>query len=91
VELIGETTRGSLSPRHRVTLPNSGIEVQFSKGVVYAPNGQLISGVGLTPAMQLNQLAFEDPLIVKLIATKKLDASLLPLKGTLAIVPQEKR
>ncbi|MGS0673832.1 hypothetical protein [Shewanella sp. 125m-1] len=91
VELIGETTRGSLSPRHRVTLPNSGIEVQFSKGVVYAPNGQLISGVGLTPAMQLNQLAFEDPLIDKLIATKKLDASLLPLKGTLAIVPQEKR
>ncbi|ABZ78079.1 hypothetical protein Shal_3536 [Shewanella halifaxensis HAW-EB4] len=91
VELIGETTRGSLSPRYHVTLPNSGIEVQFSKAVVYAPSGQLISGIGLGPAIQLNQLDFEDNNIAELIAAKRLDRSLAPLKGTVAIVSPAKR
>lgn len=91
VELIGETTRGSLSPRYYATLPNSGIQLQFSQGIVYSPSGQLISGIGLAPAMQLNHLAFEDEQVVALIAAQKLTRSLAPLKGTVAIATLEKR
>ncbi|GIU45601.1 hypothetical protein TUM4438_19460 [Shewanella sairae] len=91
VELIGEKTRGSLSPRYQTTLPNSGIRLQFSQGVIYDPNGQLISGIGLAPAMQINQLAFENHRVTELIAAQKLIRSLAPLKGTVANANAEKR
>lgn len=55
VTLIGETTSGNLGPLHNLTLPNSGIQIQFSAGLTYTPDGQLFSGVGLTPEIFLNQ------------------------------------
>ncbi|MGS0683286.1 hypothetical protein ACVBIL_19290 [Shewanella sp. 125m-7] len=90
VELFGETTRGSLSPRYHVTLPNSGIELQFSQGVIYASNGRLVSGVGLAPAMPLNSLAVNDNNVAKLIAAQKSEHDNASSKGALAIVTLEK-
>ncbi|GIU30214.1 S41 family peptidase [Shewanella schlegeliana] len=72
VSLIGATTRGDLGPRYRITLPNSGVQVQFSSGLVYRPNGQLLSGAGLTPDIALNQLAFYKINAIELIGEKLL-------------------
>ncbi|WP_028766105.1 hypothetical protein [Shewanella fidelis] len=55
VALIGETTSGNLGPLYKLTLPNSGIQIQFSAGLTYTPDGQLFSGVGLAPEIPLNQ------------------------------------
>ncbi|ABV85987.1 hypothetical protein [Shewanella pealeana] len=70
VSLIGETSRGSLSPLHRFTLPNSGIKIQFSSALVYETNGQLLSGVGIDPELQLQQQAFRKHNIDELITEK---------------------
>ncbi|MCK8044403.1 S41 family peptidase [Shewanella sp. 1CM18E] len=91
VELVGSATRGSLSPRYKVTLPHSGIELELSSGIVYSPDGQLISGVGIAPAIQLHQFAFEDSNVGAIILAQKLNRSLAPLKGTVAVATTEKR
>ncbi|MCL1137628.1 S41 family peptidase [Shewanella pneumatophori] len=91
VELVGSTTRGSLSPRYKVTLPHSGIELELSTGIVYGADGQLISGIGIAPAIQLHQFAFEDSNVGAIILAQKLNRSLAPLKGTVAVATTEKR
>lgn len=91
VELIGEKTRGSLAPRWQITLPNSGIAVQVSQGVIYSPNGQQVSGIGLTPAMKINQLAIEQNHVGELIASHKLTRPQPPLKDSVAVTRAQKR
>ncbi|WP_299804157.1 hypothetical protein [uncultured Shewanella sp.] len=88
VSLIGETSRGSLSPRYQFTLPNSGIQIQFSSGLVYKTNGQLISGVGVSPAIQLQQQAFRNDNIGQLITEKLLAKMSSPNMGPLAALPE---
>ncbi|GIU05835.1 MULTISPECIES: S41 family peptidase [unclassified Shewanella] len=87
VALIGETSRGSLSPLHQFTLPNSGIQIQFSSGLVYNSDGQLISGVGISPAIQLEPQAFRNDNIGELISEKSLAKTSTANMTSLATIP----
>ncbi|PKG76036.1 hypothetical protein CXF86_03795 [Shewanella sp. GutCb] len=70
VQLIGERTRGSLSPRHYASLTQSGIKVSFSAALVYSPQGKLVSGIGIRPTIDLNDLALNHENIRHLITAK---------------------
>lgn len=61
VRLIGEQTRGSLSPRHSLKLKQSGISIKFSAALTYSAQGRLISGVGLSPHITLSGYALNYP------------------------------
>ncbi|WP_374702361.1 hypothetical protein, partial [Shewanella sp. GutDb-MelDb] len=66
----GERTRGSLSPRHYASLTQSGIKVSFSAALVYSPQGKLVSGIGIRPTIDLNDLALNHENIRHLITAK---------------------
>lgn len=57
VKVVGEQTRGSLSPRYSVKLKHSGISIKYSAALTYSPQGRLISGVGLSPHIKLSGYA----------------------------------
>ncbi|WOT05802.1 hypothetical protein [Shewanella youngdeokensis] len=70
VTLIGEQSRGSLSPRHRVMLQNSGLEAQFSAALAYSAAGKLISGIGITPAFHIDAVSLNQQNIANVISAK---------------------
>ncbi|QQX79448.1 hypothetical protein JK628_18240 [Shewanella sp. KX20019] len=72
VQLVGERTRGSPSPRHYITLIQSGIQLSFSAGLTYSAHGKLVSGIGISPTIALNNLALSQESISQLIAAKSI-------------------
>ncbi|MCL1049608.1 S41 family peptidase [Shewanella abyssi] len=70
VQLVGERTRGSPSPRHYITLIQSGIKLSFSAGLTYSAQGKLVSGIGIPPTIRLTNLALSQESIKQLIAAK---------------------
>lgn len=70
VSLLGEQTRGSLSPRHSLKLKHSGISIKYSAALTYSAQGRLISGIGISPHITLTGVALNQPKIQHLIATE---------------------
>ncbi|NMH65392.1 S41 family peptidase [Shewanella salipaludis] len=53
VTLIGERTVGDLGRKYYFTLPNSGLRIGVSASLAYTSEGQLLSGVGTLPDIEL--------------------------------------
>ncbi|MBO2568245.1 peptidase S41 [Shewanella algae] len=51
--LVGEPTRGDLGRLHHFTLPASGLQLSISASLGYDGYGQLLSGIGTEPDLQL--------------------------------------
>ncbi|MEZ9820127.1 hypothetical protein AB4238_05835 [Shewanella sp. 10N.286.45.A1] len=86
VSLLGEQTRGSLSPRHSLKLKQSGINIKYSAALTYSAQGKLISGIGISPHIALTGLALNQPKTPHLIATeskspKRLSAGSKPISA----------
>ncbi|MFT5789313.1 MAG: hypothetical protein ACI8SJ_001429 [Shewanella sp.] len=84
VQLVGEKTRGSLSPRHYAALKQSGIKVSFSAALAYSAQGKLVSGIGISPSISLNDLALNHENITQLIAAKSSSPAHISSANTLA-------
>lgn len=70
VKIIGERTRGSLSPRHSVKLVQSGISINYSAALTYSAQGQLISGIGIYPHIKLSGYALNYSNTSDMVATE---------------------
>ncbi|MCE9686949.1 S41 family peptidase [Shewanella sp. AS16] len=55
VTLIGERTVGDLGRKYYFTLPNSGLRIGVSASLAYTNEGQLLSGVGTLPDIELTE------------------------------------
>ncbi|MCL1092523.1 S41 family peptidase [Shewanella kaireitica] len=70
VKVIGERTRGSLSPRHSVKLMQSGININYSAALTYSAQGRLISGVGVYPHIKRSGYALNYSNTSDMVATE---------------------